>query len=165
MNLVSSREISLFVNLFIFQVGSATIMNLVRHINMYINLHFIAFPLTGISLLEAQVEYVPNDICRAKEGVIGTGDFVKYESRLTDNMMCAMDEDGERGDGSTVVDEDTCVGDSGGPMIMTPNGGSNGLTEDLQVGLVSWGIGCASVSIYMNIMVVFVCCFFLLLFA
>ena len=107
--------------------------------------------------MEAQLEYVPNDVCRAKEGVIGTGDFVKYESRLTDNMMCAMDEDGERGDGSTVVDEDTCVGDSGGPMIMTPNGGSNGLTEDLQVGLVSWGIGCASVSIYM--LCCLICCF------
>ena len=112
----------------------------------------------GISLLQANVEYVPNDICRAKEGVIGTGDFVKYESRLTSNMMCAMDEDGERGDGSDVVDEDTCVGDSGGPMILPPNSGSNGSDEDLQVGLVSWGIGCASVSFVL--LVLFVCWFF-----
>lgn len=53
---------------------------------------------------------------------------------INDNMMCAQDMDSE------VIDEDTCVGDSGGPMVLRDYD-SNG---DLQVGVVSWGIGCAS---------------------
>ena len=87
-------------------------------------------------LLEIQLEYIPNDTCRAKQGTVdGTSNVVDYSQRLTDNMMCAMDEDGGRGD--LIVDEDTCVGDSGGPMILPGS-------PDKQVGIVSWGIGCAS---------------------
>ena len=81
----------------------------------------------GVELLQAQLEYVPQDVCKSKEGEIEGGGYVKYESRLTDNMMCGMDEEG-------VVDEDTCVGDSGGPLVITPENSNYGDTEDLQVG-------------------------------
>ena len=84
----------------------------------------------SMQLLEVQLEYVPDDACRLKEGAVGSGgDYVKYESRISDNMMCAMDEDGGRGD--LVVDEDTCLGDSGGPMIIP------GADHDVQVG-ITW---------------------------
>ena len=53
-----------------------------------------------------------------------------------------MDQDGGRG--GLAVDEDTCTGDSGGPMIIPSE--VNGQMVDVQVGIVSWGIGCASVS-------------------
>jgi len=93
----------------------------------------------SMQLLEATLEYLPDDTCRSKEGNVGTDSYIDYDSRITENMMCAMDEDGGRGD--LAVDEDTCLGDSGSPMITTSN--ANG-EEDLQVGIVSWGIGCAS---------------------
>jgi Trypsin len=52
----------------------------------------------------------------------------KYQQLpITDDMLCARD------DGS-------CQGDSGGPLIIK---GTNA-TTDLQVGVVSWGVGCAS---------------------
>ncbi len=54
-----------------------------------------------------------------------------------------MDQDGAREPG-VAVDEDTCTGDSGGPMIIPSE--VNGQMVDVQVGIVSWGIGCASVS-------------------
>ena len=38
------------------------------------------------ALLEATLEYLPDDICRAKKGEAG-GDAVDYSSRITENMM------------------------------------------------------------------------------
>ena len=38
------------------------------------------------ALLEATLEYVPDDICRAMKGEAG-GDAVDYSSRITENMM------------------------------------------------------------------------------
>jgi len=91
----------------------------------------------SLQLLEVELEYIPDDVCRSKQGYVGNPpDLVSYENRITENMMCAMDQDGSRGE--SPVDEDTCLGDSGGPMIVPVSG------QDLQVGIVSWGIGCAS---------------------
>ena len=52
------------------------------------------------------------------------------ESQITDNHMCAGDSDGG---------ENTCHGDSGGPLIITNEDG-----EYEQVGIVSWAYGCAT---------------------
>ena len=49
-------------------------------------------------------------------------------SLFTENMFCAGDGLGER---------DTCQGDSGGPLYAMGNG------EYIQIGVVSWGFGCA----------------------
>ena len=37
-------------------------------------------------LLEIQLEFVPDTMCRMKQGALPTGDYVNYGQRLTDNM-------------------------------------------------------------------------------
>jgi secreted trypsin-like serine protease len=73
---------------------------------------------------EADVTYVPNIVCARirDQGGYSLG------SELTGDMMCAGDEG-----------IDSCYGDSGSPLII------RGVTpeEDIQVGVVSWGLECA----------------------
>ena len=82
-----------------------------------------------IYLQEVEVNVVSNEECNASDGPYGT-----YEEAggITDNMLCAREEGGG---------EDSCQGDSGGPLVIKgadPNG-----ADDVQVGVVSWGYGCA----------------------
>jgi hypothetical protein len=62
-------------------------------------------------------------------GYVGQSECKKrYSDFITDRMMCF-------GGGS----RDACAGDSGGPLVKRDSG--NGF--DTQVGIVSWGVGCA----------------------
>merc|ERR1719445_543663 len=74
-------------------------------------------PLSDV-LLEAEVDFVGNPTCNSM-----------YSGGITGQMLCA---------GRTIngVTYDSCQGDSGGPIISKANG--------KQVGVVSWGIGCAA---------------------
>ena len=67
-------------------------------------------------LLEAEVDYVTNPQCKEV-----------YGRFITDGMMCAAR------DGTG-----TCQGDSGGPMMLASDEG-----DPIQVGITSWGYGCA----------------------
>lgn len=78
-------------------------------------------------LREVDVQYMTNTECDTSNGVY-EGDFVSYEGYIEDNMMCAWSQSA-----------DACQGDSGGPLIL--KGSTTG--EDVQVGVVSWGLGCA----------------------
>ncbi|MCZ7460963.1 S1 family peptidase [Streptomyces sp. WMMC940] len=69
-------------------------------------------------LLKAQVPFVSDASCRQS-----------YPSLITDEEICA---------GFTQGGVDTCQGDSGGPMFRRDNAGAW-----IQVGIVSWGQGCA----------------------
>jgi len=70
-------------------------------------------------LLEVEVDIVSNDKCDDAYGDI------------TNNMVCAA-KDGK----------DSCQGDSGGPLII--KGDEDDMSSvDIQVGVVSWGRGCA----------------------
>ena len=75
-------------------------------------------------LMEVEVNTITNEECESSSGENGS-----YEGSITSNMLCAKD-----------AGEDSCQGDSGGPLIVRGNDAS----EDVQVGVVSWGIGCAS---------------------
>lgn len=69
-------------------------------------------------LLEAQIQTVSNEKCAEA-----------YSDAITDSMMCAA-----------ANGKDSCQGDSGGPLIMKGSDASS----DFQIGIVSWGYGCAS---------------------
>jgi len=53
-------------------------------------------------------------------------------------MMCASAEDGNGG-------KDSCQGDSGGPLVTKEPGSSGEVAGQNyeQIGVVSWGVGCA----------------------
>ena len=89
----------------------------------------VAYPQKSSVLVEAQVGYIPNEVCAATEGFdedIGT--MWSYGDRyITDRTMCAHD-----------PDEGSCLGDSGGPLIIRGDSSE----DDLQVGLVSFGLKC-----------------------
>lgn len=77
-------------------------------------------------LQEVSVRYIPTDVCRTIQDGAGTV-FGEY---LTPDMLCAA----ERG-------KDSCYGDSGSPLISL----GAGPEQDVQVGIVSWGIDCAGI--------------------
>merc|ERR1712232_911617 len=66
--------------------------------------------------------------CERSEGTIG-GSEENYHDQITDNMLCARDSG-----------EDACQGDSGGPLVLKGSGEGG---ADVQVGVVSWGVGCS----------------------
>lgn len=70
------------------------------------------------TLLELKLPLVNADLCS-----------VAYPDILNDSMLCAGFPEGQR---------DTCQGDSGGPLIST-----NAEGREIQIGVVSWGEGCA----------------------
>jgi trypsin len=73
---------------------------------------------TSSVLMEVSIGYVTNAVCQAAYGA----------GEITDTMMCAAS-----------AGKDSCQGDSGGPLII--KGAS--AAADVQVGVVSWGSGCA----------------------
>jgi secreted trypsin-like serine protease len=77
-------------------------------------------------LLGTIVDYVTNEQCQS--------DYDKSENppnTITDDMMCAA-----------MGGTDTCQADSGGPLMIA-NGDGPAMDPPIQVGIVSWGEGCA----------------------
>ena len=79
-------------------------------------------------LKSVNVNVISNEQCEVSEGVID-GYYTSYNDQITESMLCAEG-----------YQSDSCQGDSGGPLIV--KGGDAG--SDVQVGIVSWGAGCAS---------------------
>jgi len=75
-----------------------------------------------------ELHIVSVDVISNEECETITKDGQNYEGQIYDNMMCTSTEG-----------QDACQGDSGGPLIVRGNNAAN----DMQIGVVSWGIGCA----------------------
>jgi trypsin len=81
-------------------------------------------------LMETNMTSISNTQCENSAGLLNTefGEtWTDMAETLTENMMCAAS-----------LGKDACQGDSGGPLIAR---GSNGAGSDVQVGIVSWGLG------------------------
>jgi secreted trypsin-like serine protease len=76
------------------------------------------------SLQQAAVPIVSNEQCNAPSS---------YNGDVKDTMLCAGFADGGT---------DACVGDSGGPLVVETDTGWQ------QVGIISWGVGCALPKFY-----------------
>jgi len=87
----------------------------------------------AIELMETEVHTISNEECDASNGTL-TDSFGSYDDnyhqKITSNMLCAENEHEAT---------DSCQGDSGGPLVIRTALGE----PDLQVGVVSWGVGCA----------------------
>lgn len=77
-------------------------------------------------LMHVEVSIISNEECGASNGTIEDRED-NYHGQITDNMICA----------EHLEEKDACQGDSGGPLVIRSESG------DIQVGVVSWGIGCA----------------------
>lgn len=81
-----------------------------------------------IALHEVKVPITPKVECKSA--------YQKLKAEVTDNMLCAGNKNGGK---------DSCQGDSGGPLLYTA---TNNSLSFLQIGIVSWGIGCAEPNQY-----------------
>ncbi|KAL7453578.1 hypothetical protein ACHAWC_005239 [Mediolabrus comicus] len=79
-------------------------------------------------LREVDVSVIGNDECNQINGTINNI-YESYSGLITDNMMCTF-----------AVGKDSCQRDSGGPLIVKDASS----LDDIQIGVASWGISCAS---------------------
>lgn len=84
---------------------------------------------TPARLQKVDVKVVDTDACRDNYHAL-----VSPSLKVTENMLCA---------GAPKGGKDSCQGDSGGPLVL-----ETGPKKWAQIGVVSWGVGCARPKLY-----------------
>ena len=79
-------------------------------------------------MMNADVIAISNEECNSSEGYDDTEEYLTYLGTITENMLCVA----SNGKAS-------CQGDSGGPLVIKGDDDA----ADVQVGVVSWALGCA----------------------
>ncbi|XP_025207831.1 phenoloxidase-activating factor 2-like isoform X2 [Melanaphis sacchari] len=79
-------------------------------------------------LKKVELSLVPNDVCQQQLRNTRLGNFF----RLHDSFICA----------GGIKGVDVCKGDGGGPLICAVKESQEKSKKYIQVGIVSWGIGC-----------------------
>lgn len=77
----------------------------------------------------------PKDLQQISLSIIDSSECSQFMGDITENMLCAGDQ---------AYQKDTCQGDSGGPLIVFDNESQSWQ----QVGITSWGFGCANINTY-----------------
>jgi trypsin len=80
------------------------------------------------TLQEVTVNVIANSRCEKIKGAKG----LSLYGLIDEEVLCAIDSG-----------EDACQGDSGGPLVLM----GNTPERDVQVGIVSWGLGCADATV------------------
>lgn len=84
----------------------------------------------GWGTTSATEEIFPTELIQVDLPIIGNSECALSMGNVTENMLCA---------GFNLEEKDTCTGDSGGPLIVLDNESNSWR----QVGITSWGFGCA----------------------
>ncbi|XP_003244500.1 phenoloxidase-activating factor 2 isoform X2 [Acyrthosiphon pisum] len=84
-------------------------------------------------LKKVDLSLVPNDLCQQQLRTTRLGNFF----RLHESFLCA----------GGIKGVDVCKGDGGGPLICAMKGYQGKSKKYIQVGIVSWGIGCGDENI------------------
>ena len=79
-------------------------------------------------LQQVTLDYISNDECAQASNYM-----FSYQEEIYDDMICLIS------DNPSSKDEGQCNGDSGGPYLLL----GNTPADDVQVGMVSWGLRCA----------------------
>jgi trypsin len=95
------------------------------HVMGWGNMQTNGFDLPDVPMI-VDVEVISNDRCYELEN--GGESYEEFKYDIYDDMICTFTEK-----------KDACQGDSGGPLVISGNDAS----QDVQIGVVSWGIGCA----------------------
>lgn len=80
-------------------------------------------------LLETTINFIPHEECQAI--------YAPHGVVITEYMMCAFSTASSR-------PQDSCNGDSGGPLMYTVSSSNSADNMTLQLGVVSWGVSCAN---------------------
>jgi hypothetical protein len=95
------------------------------HVMGWGNMKTNGFDLPDVPMI-VDVEVISNERCYELEN--GGESYEEFKYDIYDDMICTFTEK-----------KDACQGDSGGPLVISGNDAS----QDVQIGVVSWGIGCA----------------------
>lgn len=124
--LILERPVQISVPLVKLNAGSSyPATGITAYVMGWGNLSTDGFELPDVPYI-VDVDVISNTECESMKQ--GGESYANYKYTISDDMICTFTDK-----------KDACQGDSGGPLIIKGNDAS----QDIQIGVVSWGVGCA----------------------